>query len=353
MKKNWKRVVCLGVAIAMLSLLLSACSSNTPSNNSAAPGGTSSEPAADDGTVYTMKLGGQWADSSVHSKMFTEVFIPQVEERSGGRIKCEWYGNNALGNEMDQLTQLQMGQLHLATLSDQSATIDPAHMFLPYLPFLFESEEHWDTVVDGELGEQMVANMPNSGIRCLGFDENGYRVVTNNVRPINNAADMQGLKMRVTSSDMYIALFSALGSSCQAMTLGEAYSALETGACDGQDNAYNTILSSGLYEVQKYMANTNHVLGTLYVCVSESWYQSLPADLQDVVSQCVKDACQWERETYRSQAEADRQALLDNGLEETNPDIESFKAATASVYDDFVAKYPEVADLVAAIQAAA
>lgn len=352
MKKNWKRVICLGMAIVMLSLLLSACNSSTPPADSAAPGGNSSEPAAD-GTVYTMKLGGQWADSSVHSKMFTEVFIPQVEERSGGRIKCEWYGNNALGNEMDQLTQLQMGELHLATLSDQSATIDPAHMLLPYLPFLFESEEHWDAVVDGELGEQLASGMPSAGVRCLGFDENGYRVVTNNARPINTAADMQGLKMRVTSSDMYIALFTALGCSCQAMTLGEAYSALETGACDGQDNAYNTILTSGLFEVQKYMANTNHVLGTLYVCVSESWYQSLPADLQEIVAQCIKEACAWERETYRGQAAADRQALLDAGMEETDPDIQSFKDATASVYDDFVAKYPEVADLVAAIQAAA
>jgi tripartite ATP-independent transporter DctP family solute receptor len=224
-------------------------------------------------------------------------------------------------------------------------------MQLPLLPFLFDSEEQWDEVFQGEIGQQIVANMPEKGIRCLGFDENGYREITTTKKPINSAADMKGLKMRVTSSDIYINTFSSLGCSCQAMTLGEAYSALETGACDGQDNAYNTILSSNIYEVQGYLANTNHILGTMYLCVSEKWYQSLPDDLKQVVEEAAKDACDWQVKTYREQAESDHQALLDAGLQETYPDIDSFKEATQPVYDKFISQYPETEEIINSIKA--
>ena len=345
MKKISKFIAVLLVAAMLLSL--AACGGSGSSTNS----GTT---AATDDTVYTIKIGGQWADSAVHSRMFLECFIPEIESKSNGRIKCEWYGNNATGNEMDQLTQIQMNELQLAILSDQSATIDPAHLLLPFLPFLFESEAQWDAVFEGEIGQEIVAGMVNSGVRCLGFDENGFRVITNNVRPIYTAADCKGLKMRVTSSDMYIALFNALGCSCMAMTLGEAYSALETGACDGQDNAYNTIKSANLNEVQKYISDTNHVLGTMYVCTSEAFYQSLPADLQQLLADCVKEACDWEHKEYRDAAASDLKALIDAGMEYNQiSDLQSFKDATASVYDDFFAKYPETKAIVEKIQALA
>lgn len=313
--------------------------------------GTASTPTGNDGEeTYTLKIANQWADSSVHSTMFTEVFIPRVEELSGGRITCEFYGNNSLGNEIDQLAQLQLGTLQMAILSEQSSSLDPGNLQIPCLPYLFESEEHWDAVMDGEIGQQIVAGMVDSGVRTLGITENGYRVMTNNVHPINAPEDIRDLKMRVSSNEVYLDIFTTLGASCQSMTIGECYSALETGACDGQDNAYNTIVSSRLYEVQTYLANTNHVLGTMYLTVSEDWWQSLPADLQDVVQTAATEACQWQRETYRDLAEEDHQTLLDAGLEETYPDPEPFREATQSVYDDFFAQYPETEAIVEQIR---
>lgn len=323
------------------------------SGSSSSPAPSASGANEDTDTTYTLKIANQWADSSVHTQMFTEVFVPRVEELSGGRIKCEFYGNNSLGNEIDQLAQLQLGTLQAAILSEQSASLDPARINIPCLPFLFESEEHWDKVIGSDVGEQIVAGMLDSGVRCLGFTENGYRVMTNNKHPINVPEDIKDLKMRVSSNELYLANFSTLGASCQTMTIGEAYSALETGACDGQDNAYNTILSTGLYEVQTYLANTNHVLGTMYLCVSDSWYQSLPADLQEAVATAAGEACAWQVKTFRELSEQDHQALLDAGLEETYPDLTAFQEATTSVYDDFFAQYPEAEEIVEAIRALA
>lgn len=354
-----KRIAALSLTLAITMTALAGCggSSSSSSGGSSAPAETkaaaeSSAPASADTSdaEFVMKIGGQWSDSSVHSRVITEALIPKVEEYSGGRIKCEFYGNNAIGNELDQLSQLQMNTLQFATLSDQSATIDQGNMTVLYLPYLFTSPEHWDAVVDGEIGAKLTENLPSQGVRVLGFTDNGYREITSN-KPINSAADMKGLKMRVTSSDMYIAIFEALGCSCQAMTLADAYTALETGTCDGQDNAYNTILNASLNDVQDYLCNSDHVLGTLYQAVSETWYQSLPADLQEALDKAVKEACQWERDEYRRLTEEDHQALLDAGMQETNPDKQSFIDATAVVYDNFLAKYPELAEVVDQIKA--
>lgn len=356
MRKGFKKAMALLLAAGISVSMLAGCGGGSGSTSTAAPAASGS---ADTGAAasagsgdaeYTMKIGGQWADSSVHSRMITEVLVPKVEELSGGRIKCEFYGNNSIGNEIDQLSQLQMNTLQLATLSDQSATLDQANMTVLYLPYLFDSEEQWDAVVDGEIGQKISANLPAQGVRILGYSENGYREVTTAKKEINTADDMKGLKMRVTSSDMYIAIFEALGCSCQAMTIAEAYTALETGTCDGQDNAYNTIVNANFAEVQKYLANTNHVLGTLYLTVSEAWYQSLPDDLKEAVETAVTEACKWEREEYRKLAVEDRQKLLDAGMVETNPDLESFKTATQVVYDDFLKKYPEMEEVVEAIK---
>lgn len=350
MRKGFKRTLAMLLAAGLTVTMLAGCggsssgSTTTATDSSAKTEGAASSDAGS--AEYTMKIGGQWADSSVHSRMITEVLIPKVEELSGGRIKCEFYGNNSIGNEIDQLSQLQMNTLQLATLSDQSATLDQAKLTVLYLPYLFENEAQWEAVVDGEIGQQLVANLPAQGVRILGFSENGYREVTTSKKEINSAEDMKGLKMRVTSSDMYIAIFEALGCSCQAMTIAEAYTALETGTCDGQDNAYNTIVNANFAEVQKYLANTNHVLGTLYLTVSEAWYQSLPDDLKEAVDTAVTEACKWEREEYRALAVEDRQKLLDAGMVETNPDLESFKAATQVVYDNFVKKYPEMESVI-------
>ena len=101
------------------------------------------------------------------------------------------------------------------------------------------------------------------------------------------------------------------------------------------------------------MANTNHVLGTMYLAVSDSWYQSLPEELQAAVQTAATEACQWQRETYRELAEQDHQALLDAGLQETNPDLELFKEAAEPVYDHFFEKYPETEEIVEAIRAMA
>jgi len=332
-----KKIIAVLLAMTMV-LCLAACGDQNKSAN------------GETDTVYTLKIAGQWSDASVHSRMFTEQFIPNVESKSNGRIKVEFYGNNSIGNEIDQLSQLQMNQLQMCILSEQSASISPTFN-ITILPFLFKDATHWQKAVNGPLGVAVNEGIAGSGLTCLGFELNGFRCITNNIKPITNAADMNGLKMRCATNDMYIAMYTALGCSTQAMTISEAYSALETGACDGQCNAYATIRSAALYEVQKYLSDTNHICATQYLCVNNDWFNTLPEDLQKIVTEEAAAACEWEVKTFLEESETDRQFLLDNGMTETKVDHDSFVNATQGVYDDFYAKYPELKSVVEAIKA--
>ncbi|WP_158408420.1 TRAP transporter substrate-binding protein [Desulfosporosinus fructosivorans] len=338
------RFISLLLAVA---LMLSVTACGNPSGTTPASTDKSDE------KTYVIKVANQWADTSVHTKFITEKFIPRVEELTNKRVKVEFYGNNSLGNEFNQVEQTQMGKLNMCVISEQSASLNPAMLNAMMLPYLFEDEAHWDKVVNGEIGKKFGASLPAKGLRVLGFTENGLRVITNSKRPINSVADLKGLKIRVSSSEMSIALFEALETNTVATTIGEVFSALQTNTFDGQENPYNTIRSFRFNEVQKYLAETNHVLNTMYFVASEQWLTSLPEDIRGAVEQAAKEACQYQVKMLREAAAADKKFLLENGMTATTPDVAEFKKAAEAVYEKYYQKYPDGKDLVEEIKAAA
>lgn len=343
-----KKISLISLLLAVSLIFLSACSNSANTNTSS--NSVSSDKQSEQ--AYVLKVANQWGDSSVHTKFITEKFIPRVEELTKGRVKVEFYGNNSLGNEFNQLEQVQMGKLQMCVISEQSASLDPTVLNAMMLPYLFETEAQWDKVMSSDVAKKMFDNLPAKGVRVLGFTENGFRVITNGKRPINSVADLKGLKIRVSSSEMSIALFESFGANTVATTIGEVFAALETGTFDGQENPYNTIRSFKFNEVQKYMADTNHILNTMYFVASEKWLNSLPADIRTAVEQAAKEACDYQHQILRDAAAGDKKFLLDNGMTLTTPDIAKFKAAAQPVYGKYYQKYPGGKALVESIQAA-
>jgi tripartite ATP-independent transporter DctP family solute receptor len=302
--------------------------------------------------TYLIRVANQWGDASVHSKFITEKFIPRVKELTKNRVNVEFYGNNSLGNEFNQLEQTQMGSLNMCVISEQSASLDPATFSAMVLPYLFETEAQWDKVLGGPTGKELFANLPSKGVRVLGFTENGFREITNNKRPINTPADLKGLKIRVSSNEMMIKLFETMGANTVSTTIGEVFSALQTGTFDGQENPYNTIRSFKFNEVQKYLAETNHVLNTMYFVAGEKWLKTLPADIRAAVEKAAAEACEYQHKLLRDAAVGDKKFLTQNGMTLSTPDIAKFKEAAMPVYDKYYAKYPDGKAVVQKIRAA-
>lgn len=301
------------------------------------------------GGTYEINIGGGHAPTSSLTECWNDVFIPRVKELSNGRVTVNHFENDQLGVEIDRIEQTQLGTIQITYVSEASASINPKMNILP-LPFLFRDQAHYDAVVDGPLGAKIVEDFPKFGLRPLSFFENGYRVITNSKRPINSLDDVKGLKIRVSQSEVPIALFTALGANTVAMSFGELYSALQTGTVDGQENAYNTITTSKLYEVQKYFADTNHMMGSFCIVANEAWWQSLPDDIKEAVQTAAAETSAYQRKIFRERAMKDRQVLLDSGMQATTPDAAQFVAASAGVYDSFYAKYPAYKTLIEEIR---
>jgi TRAP-type C4-dicarboxylate transport system substrate-binding protein len=152
---------------------------------------------------------------------------------------------------------------------------------------------------------------------------------------------MKNLKIRTTSSAVMINTFESLGANTVVLAPTDLYSGLQTGVADGQENAYNAILLFKLQEIQKYLTETNHVMGYFIPVANDEWFSSLPEDIQSAISQAVKEACAWQRAELRKSIESDRQTCIDAGMEITQVDLAEFQQAVQPVYDEFLAKYPD------------
>ena len=342
----------------MKRYFLALCLCATVLGLSACGGGETSTPGTSDGSgndetaTYTIRLGGGHAPTSSLTQCWNDVFIPRVEELTNGRVTVEHFENDALGVETDRTEQTQLGTIQMTYVSEAAASIDPTIGVLS-MPFLFESEEHYDAVIDGEVGEAIYANMEQYGLHPMGYLENGFRVITNSKHEIKTLDDLAGLKIRVSQSEIPIEIFNALGANTVAMSFGELYSALQTGTVDGQENAFNTITSSRLYEVQSYFSETRHQMGSFIIVANAEWFNSLPEDIQEAIQTAVDETSTYQREIYRASEEVDRQTCLDNGMIGTEVDTTEWKEATQSVYDTMYESHPEYEELVNQIRALA
>ena len=271
-----------------------------------------------------------------------------VKERTNGAYVVEIYPNAALGDERTMLEGMQMGTMDMGIITSGPFVNFVPEMGVLDLPFLFSSNEEVYKVLDGEVGQELLAKLEDTGIKGLAYAERGFRNLTNSVRPVNTAADTKGLKIRVMENEVYTASFKALGANAVPMAWTEALTALQQGTIDGQENPVNVIHSFKLWESQKHLTMTRHAYAAALFTMSKDLFDSLPADVQKIVKDAAQEAAVYERAWV---AENEARQLADiaaNGVAVVeNHDIETFKAAVQSVYD----KYPQYADYLKRIQA--
>jgi len=219
--------------------------------------------------------------SRKHSQMLT--FKELVNANSNGRIEVQLHGGGSVGSERELCEAVIQGTMHASSISASIGPFYPPEMVLG-IPYLFpNSQVAWD-VLDGPFGKKLSEGLvKKQGIRNLAFGEVGFRNFTNNKRPIRTPKDLQGLKIRVMETPLYINMVKALGAGATPVPWTEVYTALQQGTVDGQENPVAVILSAKLQEVQKYITLDGHTYAEDWFIVNEKFYQSLPKDLQKVV----------------------------------------------------------------------
>lgn len=231
-----------------------------------------------------------------------KVFAEQVEKASGGKMKVRAIGAAALGSDVQMQQALIGGAQEMMVGSTATLVGITKEMALWDTPFLFANAKEADAVLDGPVGQKVMAKLPEKGLVGLAYWENGFRNLTNSKRPVTKLEDLEGIKLRVMQNNVYLDSFKMLGANAVPLPFSELFSALETKTVDGQENPYNTILSSKFYEVQKYVSVTNHVYSPWIVLVSKKWWDGLSKDEQRVLADAARASRDFERKDTREEA---------------------------------------------------
>ena len=230
------------------------------------------------------------------------MFAEQVEKASGGKMKVRAIGAAALGPDVQMQQALIGGAQEMMVGSTATLVGITKEMALWDTPFLFNSAKEADAILDGPIGQKVMDKLTEKGLVGLVYWENGFRNLTNSKRAVTKAEDLDGIKLRVMQNNVYLDSFRLLGANAIPLPFSELFSALETKTVDGQENPYNTILSSKFYEVQKYLSITNHVYSPWIVTVSKKWWDTLSPAEQKVLMDAAKASREFERKDTREEA---------------------------------------------------
>ena len=347
-----KKRIALLLALVMAVGTLAACGGGETSTDTNAASGSAATESADSGEAeYVIR--GATSNVESHPHYLGLVKLSELlDEKSGGRIKLETFHSGTLGSERDiveglQLNTVQVGAITSAPLSGFTDS------FLVFdLPYLFDSVEIARKVCDSEVGQEMLASVEPAGIKGLAFFENGMRSVTNSLHPVETPEDFQGMKIRTMENPMHMDAFAVMGADPTPMAFGELYTALQQGAIDAEENPYTVIYSSNFYEVQDYLSITEHLYSPTPLLMSLDFYNSLPADLQEVVMEAAAEASVYQRQCCDEQEAMLLDELEAKGMIINKPDKAPFIEATASLYDTYVGDEPGMVppDLLARVQ---
>ncbi|RMH82692.1 TRAP transporter substrate-binding protein [Pseudomonas sp. AOB-7] len=244
-----------------------------------------------------------------------KLFAEEVAKASDGKLKVRTFGAASLGSDDQMQSALIGGAQEMMVGSTATLVGITKEMAVWDTPFLFSSAEQADAVLDGPVGRQVMDKLQEKGLVGLVYWENGFRNLTNNARPISKLEDFAGIKLRVMPNPVFLETFKLMGANAVPLPFSELFTALETKAVDGQENPFNTILSSKFYEVQKYLTVTNHVYSPWILTVSKRWWDGLSATEQNILMEAAQKARDFERQDTRAEAARALAELKDKGMQ--------------------------------------
>ena len=275
----------------------------------------------------------------------SEELAARVNARLEGRAEVVVYGSSQLGGDDVLLQKLRLGTVDLALPSTiMSSRIPEFGLF--EMPYLVADRAHMDRIQEAVVWPELAPLAEAEGYRILAVWENGFRHVTNDVRPIHVPADLDGLKLRTPRGTWRVRLFQHFGANPVPMPLSEVLLALRTGNVDGQENPLAQIHAARLNEVQRYLSMTEHVYTPAYVTASSQHWMELPEEIRSVIEEEARGLREF---VYETAARLDRELLLamaDTEIAVNWADKSAFRQASASVYDDFAAEVPRGRELI-------
>lgn len=340
------------LVLASLVLILSACGGGSGSAPSQSGGSSSSDgdtqatenagKSSENKDALVLKFGHVLAPDHPY-QLGAEKFKEILESSAPEPVRVEIYHSSQLGSERDLTEGLQLGSIDLAIAPGTIGSFEPMMKLLD-LPYIFRDREHAYKVLDGEIGKQLAAALPEKNLRLLAYWENGFRHITNSKKPIVTPSDLEGIKIRVPENATYVDTFNNWNANVTTMAFGELYTALQQKTVDGQENPLALIATNKFYETQKYLSLSGHFYGPAQLLISEITWQKLSPEMQEAVQKAAEEARDYERQILKDRDEEYLQKLKDEGMEVNEVDIEAFTESVKPVWDKYRAEFGDLLD---------
>ncbi|MCA3219170.1 MAG: TRAP transporter substrate-binding protein [Burkholderiales bacterium] len=273
-----------------------------------------------------------------HYGVGSQAFCAELEKRTSNRFKCQIQAG--ANDERANIEAVQLG-----TLDVTNTSTGPVSNFVPEvgivdIPFLFRDYAHARGVLDGPIGQDILAKFPSKGIIALAWTENGFRHLTNSRRAVVKPDDVKGLKVRTMQNPVHIQAFQSIGVQPTPMAFSELFTALQQGVVDGQENPIPVILSSKFSQVQKHLSLTGHVYSPALLLASPKLWNSLNDADKANFREAARAGAAAQRKKVNDDEAAGIAQLRAEGVDVvTNVDGAAFRNAMTPVWAEFAKKF--------------
>ncbi|MGE4276411.1 MAG: C4-dicarboxylate TRAP transporter substrate-binding protein [Lawsonibacter sp.] len=324
-----KKFISLVMAAAM-TMSLAACGGSTTSSTPAASSGSSSAAAPD--KVYELKVSTTQAETAPIVQGLQNIADKVAEDTNGG-VKITIYPSSQLGGEEDMIDQALQG-MNIAVLTDAARMSNYVYdMGIFNMAYLVDSYDEACKVMATDTFKGWEDELTQQGIRvlCFNFYDGARSFMTN--KPATTPADLNGMVIRTPGADPWVNSIESMGATAYAVAWSEVYNSIQTKVIDGCEVQYTSAVSTHIDEVCKYIDKTEHINLINCLVAGETWFQTLPAEYQEIL---LKDAydCAYENAKYVESLQPEmEQTLIDNGMEVVEVDKAAFKDAAKAAYD--------------------
>lgn len=261
-------------------------------------------------------------------------FTKRANEKLGDKAVVKLFDSAQLGKDKELMQLLKLGSVHIALPSSVMSSVSDEFALFD-MPFLIKDRDHLARLQEAIFWDRIAPTVESKGYKVLAVWENGVRHITNNTRPINTPADLDGIKLRTPKSKWRVTMFKTWGANPTPMSFSEVFVALQTGVIDGQENPYTNIWAAKFSEVQKYLSVTGHVYSPAYPTVGKATFESLDSDIQKALMDTAREMEIWARDQGAKADNELRSKLVAAGMSENIADRAAFVAASKPIYQQF------------------
>lgn len=267
-----------------------------------------------------------------------------LAENSDGRISLEIFSGGQLGDERSTIEQAQLGIIDIVRVSSSPVGEFYTPMGVFSLPYIFRDQAHFVKVLEGPVGEELLAGLTEAGLVGLAYYDSGSRNFYTTETPIRGVEDLQGLRMRTQQSQVVLDMMEILGAEPVPMAFGEVYSSLQTGVIDGAENNYPSYGPNGVrhFEVAPYFTEDGHSRIPEVVMIAQSTWDRLSAEDQQMMRDAAAASVPVQFAAWAELSDASKQAVLGAGSEIIEVDTQAFQDAVQPLYETYGSVYGDI-----------